>query len=67
MGLPGSGVRIRFIRDFQNPDGSVSYTKGSEFLVDAATADALLLAGVVVTVPTTTTEHPTRSHLLDEE
>ncbi|MCV7353253.1 hypothetical protein [Mycobacterium parmense] len=43
-------VTIKFVRDFQTSDGSVTYTKGSEFLVDAATADALILAGVAVTV-----------------
>ncbi|WP_407685410.1 hypothetical protein [Mycobacterium sp. HUMS_1102779] len=47
---PDDQVTIKFVRDFQTSDGSVSYTKGSEFRVDAATADALLLAGVVVTV-----------------
>ncbi|BBZ43265.1 hypothetical protein MPRM_05460 [Mycobacterium parmense] len=43
-------MTIKFVRDFQTSDGSVTYTKGSEFLVDAATADALILAGVAVTV-----------------
>ncbi|MEY8013584.1 hypothetical protein [Mycobacterium servetii] len=50
---PDDQVRIRFVRDFQTSDGSVSCTKGSEFRVDTATADALLLAGVVVTVSAT--------------
>lgn len=51
---PDAQVTIKFVRDFRTPDGSVSYAKGSEFVVDAATADALLLAGVVVTVSATT-------------
>ena len=66
MRSSGSRVRIKFVRDFQTPDGSVSYTKGSEFVVDAATADALLLAGVVVTVSATTVECPTGSQRLEE-
>lgn len=52
---PDTPVTIRFVRDFQTSDGSVSYAKGSEFVVGTATADALLLAGVVVTVPSTAT------------
>ncbi|MGF2945236.1 hypothetical protein [Mycobacterium sp. Lab-001] len=52
---PDTSVTIRFVRDFQTSDGSVSYVKGSEFVVDTATADARLLAGVVVTVPSTAT------------
>jgi len=51
---PDAQVTIKFVRDFQTSDGSVSYSRGSEFVVDAATADALLLAGVVVTVSATT-------------
>lgn len=66
MRLPGARVRIKFVRDFQTLDGSASYTQGSEFVVDAATADALLLAGVVVTVSATTAERPIRSQRLEE-
>ncbi|MFY2859220.1 hypothetical protein ACOJVU_05210 [Mycobacterium sp. THU-M104] len=52
---PDTPVTIRFVRDFQTSDGSVSYAKGSEFVVDTTTADALLLAGVAVTVPSIAT------------
>ena len=43
-------VTIKFVRDFQTSDGSTNYTKGSECLVDPATAAALLLAGAAVKV-----------------
>jgi hypothetical protein len=47
-------VTIKFVRDFQTADGSVSYTKDSECRVDRVTADALLLAGAAVKVSATT-------------
>jgi|GEM_PF-3070135 len=57
---PDAQVTIKFVRDFQTSDGAVSYTKGAEAVVDAATADALLLAGVVVTVSATTAQRSSR-------
>jgi hypothetical protein len=41
-------VKVKFIRDIQPSDGSVTYNVGSEFLVDAVTASVLLLVGAAV-------------------
>jgi hypothetical protein len=41
-------VKVKFIRDMQPGDGSVTYNVGSEFLVDTVTADVLLLVGAAV-------------------
>jgi hypothetical protein len=41
-------VRVKLMRDIQPSDGSVTYTMGSEFLVDAVTAGTLLLVGAAV-------------------
>lgn len=43
-------VRVKFIKDVSSSDRSVKYTKDSEWLVDAVTAEALLLAGAAVKV-----------------
>lgn len=49
--MSGDWVGIRFIRDVRSSDKAVSYTKDSEWLVDAVTADALLLVGAAVKIP----------------
>jgi hypothetical protein len=41
-------VKVKFIRDIQPCDGSVTYHVGSEFLVDAVTAGVLQLVGAAV-------------------
>jgi hypothetical protein len=41
-------VKVKFIRDIQPRDGSVTYNVGSEFLVDAVTASVLLVVGAAV-------------------
>jgi hypothetical protein len=41
-------VKVKFIRDIQPGDGSVTYNVGSEFLVDAVTVGVLLLVGAAV-------------------
>jgi hypothetical protein len=43
-------VKVKFIRDIQPGDGSVTYNVGSEFLVDAVTVGVLLLVGAAVKV-----------------
>jgi hypothetical protein len=43
-------VRIRFIRDFQPSDKSVSYRSGSELLLDPVSAAALIMVGAAVRV-----------------
>lgn len=49
-------VTIKFLRDFRSSDGSINYTKDSEFLVDHKTAEALILASVAVMISTTVAE-----------
>jgi hypothetical protein len=41
-------VKVKFIRDIQPTDGSVTYHVGSEFLVDPVTASVLLVVGAAV-------------------
>jgi hypothetical protein len=53
MGMYHDRVRIKLIRAFQSSNGSVNYTKDSELLVDPATADALLFAGIAVKISET--------------
>lgn len=42
-------VEIKFVRDFEASDGSV-YTSGSKYLIDHASADALIMAGVAMKI-----------------
>lgn len=44
-------VTIKFLRDYQTAAGSATYLKDSEYLVDPATADALVVAGIAVKIP----------------
>lgn len=49
--MSGDRVGIKFLRDVGSSDKSVSYTTGSKWLVDAVTADVLLLIGAAVKIP----------------
>lgn len=51
LGMNDHRVWVKFITDVSSSDGSVKYTKDSEWLVDAVTADVLLLAGAAVKIP----------------
>lgn len=44
-------VRIKLVTDVPRSGEPVTYTKDSEWFVDAATAAALLLAGAAVKIP----------------
>lgn len=48
--MPRDRVRIKFSRDVRSSDRRITYTKDSEWLVDAVTADGLLLVGAAVKV-----------------
>jgi len=45
-------VSIEIVNDVRLDGGSTAFTKGSEFLVDANTAAALVLSGVAILLPT---------------
>ncbi|MDM3929254.1 MULTISPECIES: hypothetical protein [Mycobacterium avium complex (MAC)] len=48
--MPGRSdeVTVKFVRDFADSAGSLRFAAGTQHVVDAASASALVLAGVAV-------------------